>query len=472
MKKLKFQYKAFPLNRLWESLSQRSYKLWFTSTFLFVVVLSCAMTQEANHNENADKGIIEHFVDKYFGNRYSVQAILTGSHQPLFKIAESSCSPEETDLAVALEVKWESLTFPIEFSTQLGSPEGSKDIIFSTPQRSYSISSRGVFTKEKLAQLCSIVKSKGSTIELEVSDPFVMSVKTALSQLAPDCNIALDEKGFSCTGSTYTLAELQTKAFRTYQRVLDEFQRLPYLMVRKSSTLRQFALVYDSEAGINSFCRLNTFAIQEELPLAFRSNLWKKTVCNDRRMAGWKSVAADGMELAVRELELLSSLAGDTTKKGALAVRVSSNFKALWVQLTPTDSVAQSFQTAIQNEQSRLSAQGVKGVCWHPIFDENPELQQISSAIGLSHRSPGACDYKIDDKAPQAWKYLANALNGETSFVVDNMRSKVLQLPFGDYNYRIFPMPADPRSERAESGLTIASGSVNWSAKSRQIVLQ
>lgn len=472
MKKLKFPYRVSLLNKSRDSLSQRSYKLWFTSFFLSVVVLSCAMTQEITHHEKKDQNFIESFVEKYFGSRFSVQALLSGTHQPLFKIADSSCSEGETDLEVALEVKWESLSFPVELSTQIALAKDTQNIVFSTPQRSYSISSPAVFTKEKLDQLCMVIKNKGSSIELEVNDPFVMSIKTALTQLSPDCNINLDTKGFSCTGSNYSLAELQTRAFRTYQRVLDEFQRLPYLMVRKSSTLRQFALVYDSEAGINSFCLLNSFAIQEELPLAFRSNLWKKSVCSDRRAFGWKSVAADGMELAIRELELLSSLAGDITKKGALTVQVNSSFKTLWVQLIPTDSVAQSFQSSIQTEQARLSSEGVKGVCWHPIFDENPELQEIASAIGLSHRSPGACEYKTDKKGSEAWKYLANALNGETSFVVDNLRSKVLQLPFGNYNYRVYPMPADPRSERAESGLTIATGSIQWSPKSRQVVLQ
>ncbi len=435
------------------------------------VALSCAMTQEAAPAQK-EPGLFVGLVDKIFGSRYSYQISLAGSEKTLLRVSDSVCKNPENNLEITLEVQWESLNFPLEITASLAGSSNPGQVNFKSPTAAYTLRDVPYFTKEKMDGVCSQFKEKGTSIEVATSEPFVQSVKLALSALAPDCNISLGQNGFQCDSSKNSIAQLRSRAIASHQMVINEFQRLPYLMVRKASTLKQFALVQESEAGINGFCRILSNSIQEELPLAFRSNLWRKAVCSDRKEAGWKSVAADGMELAIRELDVLTSIANDTTKKGVLSVRVPTTHKTLWVQLTPSETVVQSFQSVILKNQSRQAAAGLKGACWHPIFDDKPELLQVASAIGLFQRTNGPCEYKIEGEDLQPWKYLANALNGETAFIVDNSKSKILQLPLGNYTYHIYPIPQDPRSERPESAPQISAGMLSWTAKSNKLTLQ
>ncbi|MEI8027246.1 MAG: hypothetical protein WCI18_12940 [Pseudomonadota bacterium] len=469
MKKWTFPYKASYLTK------SASYSGILKSggifTVFMAVAISCAMTQESAPAQK-EPGIFVGLVDKIFGSRYSYQISLAGSEKTLLRVSDSVCKNPENKLEIALEVQWESLNFPLEITASLASASSPGIVDFKSPSAAYSLRDVPYFTKEKLESVCAQFKNKGTSIEVAPSEPFVQSITLALSALAPDCNISLGQSGFQCDSSKNSIAQLKSRAIASHQMVINEFQRLPYLMVRKASTLKQFALVQESEAGINGFCRILSNSIQEELPLAFRSNLWRKAVCSDRKEAGWKSVAADGMELAIKELDVLTSIANDTTKKGVLSVRVPTTHKTLWVQLTPSETVVQSFQSVILKNQSRQAAIGIKGACWHPIFDDKPELLQVSSAIGLFQRSNGGCEYKIENQDSQPWKYLANALNGETAFVVDNSKSKILQLPLGNYTYQVYPMPQDPRSERPESGPQISSGTLSWTAKSSKLTLQ
>jgi len=446
-------------------------KSWGVLTVFVAVGMSCAMTEESSPIQK-ESGIFGGLVEKIFGSRYSYQISITGSEKTLLRVSDSACKNPENNLEIALQVQWESLTFPLEITAAMAGTSNQGQVHFKSPSAAYILRDLPFFTKEKVDGICSQFKEKGTSFEVSSSEPFVQSVRSALSALAPDCNISMGANGFQCEGSTHSISQLKSRAIASHQMVINEFQRLPYLMVRKASTLKQFALVQESEAGLNGFCRILSNSIQEELPLAFRSNLWRKAVCSDRKEAGWKSVAADGMELAIKELDVLTSIANDTTKKGVLSLRVPSSHKTLWVQLTPTESVVQSFQSVILKNQSRQPSNGIKGSCWHPIFDDKPELAQVSSAIGLFQRSNGACEYKIDGENSQPWKYLANALNGETTFVVDNSKSKILQLPLGTYNYQVYPMPQDPRSERPELGPQLSTGSLSWTTKSTKMTLQ
>jgi len=461
----------------------KKFKFILASISVVAIALSCAMSQD-RYSNLSDQGIIESFVDKYFGNRYSLHVSLNNTNLPILKVSANSCESESTTIGIAVEVGWESLRFPIEIKAtrtnsmkqlQTGSEQstaGLVETLFITPQKQYSVRNRPFISDQSVNGLCEQINREGSSIELDRNHPLITGVIQALAHFSPDCNISLGPNGFTCEGSAQSLSVLQSKAFRTQEMVLNSFQRLPYLMVRKASTLRQFATVYNSENGLNGFCRVLSNSMQEEQPLAFRSNLWKKAVCSERKSENWKSVAADGVELAIRELRVLTAIAEETTEKGLISVKVPSQFRTVWVQLNPKESVAQSFQNSIRRNQSRQETTGAKGFCWHPIFDENPELEQIASAIGLFQRPTGPCEYIESDNMGPAWKYLANALNGETSFIVDNAKSKIVQLPLGDYKYTIYPMPQDPRSERAESGPQVAIGNLTWTNRAPKITLQ
>jgi hypothetical protein len=469
MKKWKFPFKA---SHLTKSVSYSgTIKSWGACTLLIAVAVSCAMTQDVAPVEK-EQGIFAGLVEKIFGTRYSYQISLPGSDRVLLRMSDSVCKNPDNNLEMALNIQWESLGFPLEITAYPNGSENSGKVDFKSQNSSFSLRDISFFTKDKIDGICSQIKEKGSSLEASTNDPFIQSVKSALTSLAPDCNISIGAFGFQCEGSSRTLAQLRARAIASHQMVINEFQRLPYLMVRKASTLKQFALVYESEPGLNGFCRILSNSIQEELPLAFRSNLWRKAVCSDRKEAGWKSLAADGMELAIKELDVLTSIANDTTQKSILTVRLPTSSKTLWVQLTPTESVVQGFQRVILKNQSRQTPSSIKGSCWHPIFDDKPELLQVSSAIGLFQRPQGACEFKVNDDESPPWKYLANALNGETAFVVDNSKAKILQLPLGTYNYQVYPMPQDPRSERPESGPQISSGTLAWTAKSGRLTLQ
>lgn len=492
MRKWNFQYRKSLLNKSNSSdfklpnkakLPPRSLKLKFLigSASVVAVVLSCAMAQDKYSNQN-EPGILETFVDKYFGTRYSVHVSIRNSKSPILKLSAASCEDKSPSVGVALDVAWESLRFPVEIKTtslnsqNISNPNlsGGSQLrtFFITPEEKYSMRGKSFLSLASLKGLCEQVKKDGSSVTLDANDPFISEVKDALSSFSPDCNISLGTSGFTCEGSRQSLSILQTSAFKAQEMVLNAFQRLPYLMVRKANTLRQFATVYESENGLNGFCRVISNSMPEEQPLAFRSNLWKKTICAEKKDENWKSVAADGIELAIRELKVLTAIAEETTQKGFVSVKVPLNFRTLWVRLNPMESVAQSFQNTILRNQNREGSGVVEGFCWHPMFDENPDLQQIASGIGLFQRPDGPCEYIEHKDGTPAWKYLANALNGETSFIVDNAKGKILQLPIGSYNYKIFPMPQDPRSERPEAGPQIAVGELNWTPKTPRITLQ
>ena len=287
-----------------------------------------------------------------------------------------------------------------------------------------------------------------------------------LEELAPDCEFTeVPGEGFACELASLDAGSALSRLKKMQKDILRKWKRQPYLFLRRLTITKQLAQLLLNRSQfdeVEQFCSLLSLSHAKELSLVMRSEVWQQGFCQSSSTESfqWGEI---GIEQATRELSFFQKLLDKSNRLGQLKVHIPRSLhrtKELWVQIQPDQDVAnQVLQTAlgmnpfrIHEEQGKLQLKELpiraSTSCWNPLYHDDYRSLSLASLMLLSGNRPTRCYLQDEDDGQSLshTSYLYEGIIGETSFVVDNGRYKVLHLPMGTYNYTIVNLP--PSSKR------------------------
>ena len=311
------------------------------------------------------------------------------------------------------------------------------------------------------ARLCRQVARKRGMFVAQLRAEQLVELEQWLSVIAPPCQFRyLTHRGFYCSLEHRDLAEVIAGLKKMQRRIVDRWQRQPYLLVRRLNSALQLAqaLAANQPPVLDSFCRVLQVSYSSELPLVFNDTNWRSGVCSAIEEA--ITVAHHGLELAYREIQLFVQLFELTSKMGNIAVRISKGQgpgKRFWLELNPADDVISGVE---QNYRTLLKTQPQSG-CWHPLLTDDIPLAR---AIGLID---GCGNYPSFIANAEIASYFIDSITSERAFAISNGRVKFLRLPKGSYRYQLSHMP---NYYLPSSTTEVAYGNLQWQEDSRPLI--
>lgn len=309
------------------------------------------------------------------------------------------------------------------------------------------------------ARLCRQVTRQRGVFIAQLRAEQITELERWLSVISPPCRFSyLIHRGFYCSLEHRDLADLVTGLKGMQRRIIDRWQRQPYLLVRRLNIALQLAQALTNNEPLDTFCRILQVSYSSELPLVFNDANWQAGVCGTIEQA--TTVADNGLELAYWEIQLFVKLFERTSKMGNIAVRISTGEgpgKRFWLELIPEDDVISGIE---QSYRTILKTRPPSG-CWHPLLTDNIPLAR---AIGLID----SCDdYPSFTDNTQIARYFIDSITSEMAFAISNGRVKLLRLPKGNYRYRISHMP---NYYLPSSTTEVAHGNLQWREHSRPLI--
>ncbi|NRA44074.1 MAG: hypothetical protein HRU09_03850 [Oligoflexales bacterium] len=304
-------------------------------------------------------------------------------------------------------------------------------------------------------------------------------------ELAPDCKFSeLAGEGFVCELASLDPESALSRLKKMQKDILRKWRRQPYLFLRRLTITRQLAQLLLNRSQfeeVEQFCSLLSLSHAKELPLVMRSTVWREGFCQSSSADSfhWGEV---GIEQATRELSFFQKLLDKSNRLGQLKVQIPRNLhktKELWVQIQPDQDVAdQVLETAlsmnpfrIPQDQSKMQLDdlSLKAVsnCWNPLYHNDYSSLSLASLMLLSGSRQTRCYLRDESEADNLahTSYLCEGIIGETSFVVDNGRYKILHLPMGTYNYTIVNLPPSSKRWAPLKLKDQSKGAFAWSSK-------
>lgn len=320
-------------------------------------------------------------------------------------------------------------------------------------------------SQAELRQGCATAQQKG-TKEIVVSNPQVLAeTQKVLQDLAPGCNFTkpVPDGVWECklkpADPEQTLAQI--RAFK--RDMVMRWSRHPYLLTRRVAMSLSLATALSKEhpeQSLDKFCRLLSFSLPEELPLALRTQVWQKNVCKaptqDRL-----DIAKVGLADAYAEINRLKHELESSSRLGTLAVRIPYSevpSKDFWITLSPlqTDSIDPATAARLQ----------AGSICWHPLYTENPSYNATAAQLGIvakeksSKCQQSAAHVATEDNIPA--NYVLSSITSESEFPITNGQAKLLRLPEGQYEYILKEhLEEDPWGENG-APVKVSQGVVDW----------
>jgi hypothetical protein len=275
-----------------------------------------------------------------------------------------------------------------------------------------------------------------------------------LNQSVPNCKF-LGHRGehWSCEHKE-ELGELDFgPSLKKIQRAaMKSFKRQPYIFSRKLALTIMAEKFLLAQAPPKQFCNILRTSLPSELPLAFRGKPFQESICV-LEDAEAKALLQTAFFFAKEEVKTLYHVIAKTSAKALLKIRIPKDqllTKNMRVELKPSQEVLTKLVEALPKNPTTMSP------CWHPLFDSNPEHQELAIGLGLTGQDDSC---KATQKPGKVLKsYLATATIGESQFVVSNGRAKILYLPKGAYSYSLKSLP-DPALQLGQSS---SSGFLKW----------
>ena len=291
-------------------------------------------------------------------------------------------------------------------------------------------------------------------------------IRNFLSAAAPQCQMTLEEGEWFCRLPYTSLGAAQKRIRDLRKTMIFRWSRRPYPLTRRLTLTAQLAkLVSDwprsTDDRVQNFCRLLSFSLDEEVPLIMGKGVWRREVCQRQKRPQPQTLLI-GLDLALRELEILAKTYGKSSRLGYLTVRIpkSQNVpKDLWVSLKPVISLLEDpFGNGISS--------------WHPLL-HTKEFGLSQSYIvlwSLAHRTDQwfealAAPYEMDNVEAERYlvaNYIDSNIRSELEFPITNGRTKILKLPQGQYRYELKKHDA-PTVSQASPSLSV--GIIPWDKK-------
>lgn len=340
-----------------------------------------------------------------------------------------------------------------------------------------------------------------SPSQVVLGDDDVKAVRSWLRSAGPDCAFTTPvSEGWECHLPVADPLAAEIALNSISKTLVEKWNRQPYLFTRRlmiATTLSRSLMATNQKPALDRFCRVLELSLPQEVPLAFDSNRWRKTVCtgaSPRRA----EVAAIGLAKAHSELAFLKLLIERTSTLGTLTIRVPREHAPdgeLLVNLSPAKEVTDALvaesariwskegvlakhtgnEDGEAAESNTAAHQPLPMACWHPLFGESTELVKLAKYLSLSGNGVGLnCGPEATAPAnatatnnfmvPE--RYIAESIASETEFTIINGRSKVLRLPQGAYTYVIYgAADASEDGEIPTDNKNKTSGSITWSKK-------
>ena len=102
--------------------------------------------------------------------------------------------------------------------------------------------------------------------------------------------------------------------------------------------------------------------------------------------------------------------------------------------------------------------------CWGPFVSDGSFEGEKLASLGISSDDNPMCKH-TKEGFNAAVKEITYSITGDSNFVVSNYRGKLVRLPRGTYNYEVFALPKDPKSDSLNSGLSLRTGTLTWSGR-------
>lgn len=313
------------------------------------------------------------------------------------------------------------------------------------------------------ARLCrQVVRERGMFVA-QLRTEQLNELARWLSVVSPPCQFSyLTHRGFYCSLEHRDPVVIVAGLKRIQRRIVDRWQRQPYLLVRRLNIALQLAqtVANDQPPVFDVFCRVLQISYSSELPLVFNDANWRSGVCAHAVIEEAITVAYNGLELAYREIQLFTKLFERTSKMGNVAVRISADErpgKRFWLELIPETDVISGIE---RSYRAVLKTNPPSG-CWHPLLTGTMSLAR---AIGLVD----SCDnYPSFVANRQIAGYFIDSIASELAFAISNGRVKLLRLPKGNYRYRIAHMP---NYYLPSSTTEVAHGNLQWQEHGRPLI--
>lgn len=320
-------------------------------------------------------------------------------------------------------------------------------------------------SQSDLRQACTTLRQNNAK-EIVVGDPQILTAtQEVLQNLAPGCNFAkpTTDGMWECKLKPADPQQTLTQIREVKRDMVMRWSRHPYLLTRRvamTSSLANALSKENPEQYLNKFCRLLSFSLPEELPLALRTQVWQKSVCKEP-VTDRMDIAKVGLADAYAEIKHLKHELESSSRLGTLAVRIpfsESPSKDFWMTLSPLQTDSMDAATA-----ERLQA---GSICWHPLYAEHPSFNATAAQLGIvakeksSKCQQSAAHVATDDKIPT--NYVLSSITSESEFPITNGQAKLLRLPEGQYEYILKEhLEEDPWGENG-TPVKVSQGVVDW----------
>ncbi len=329
-------------------------------------------------------------------------------------------------------------------------------------------------SQQDLRQACASAQQNNSK-EIVVSRPEILTeTQKVLQTLAPGCNFTKpDADGvWECKLKFAEPQQTLTQLNDVKRDMVMRWSRHPYLLTRRvamASSLASALSKQEPDASLDKFCRLLSFSLPEELPLALRAQVWQKEVCKEPSKERLE-IAKVGLTDAFAEIKNLKQELESSSRLGTLAVRIpfsESPSKDFWMTLSPLQAENMDPATV-----ARLQA---GSICWHPLYTENPSFNATAAQLGIVAKEKSlkcqqsAVAVVSEDKIPT--NYVLSSITSESEFPITNGQAKLLRLPEGQYEYILKEhLEEDPWGENG-TPVKVSQGTLDWrSTRPRPVI--
>jgi hypothetical protein len=285
-------------------------------------------------------------------------------------------------------------------------------------------------------------------------------VQTFLSAVAPSCRFSWENHGLFCKLTQSNAGSLERELGDIQTHMLRRWTRQPYLITRRLAITKGLASLVSSGQFSNKrtdYCRIIESSLPEELPVSMRTSRWQKAVCYGSVEAA-KNVANLGIVEALAEIRALKEQVEQNSKQGLLTVKIPppvAPSKDFWVTLSPVLD---------KPEADQANATQLQSFCWHPLYQENDGFLYLGRVLHLIADSTECATPSLSSLKPerQIANYIIDSITSETEFPITNGRSKLLSLPYGNYEYSIQPYSPALEPWEAPDPAMVKTGTITW----------
>ena len=269
-------------------------------------IASCAVTK-VKPSQDSSLISISGAIKAITGYKNNIKLVLKGTDQSLIEFSKNFCSP------VSADAKENSIRFKIATAqgvynsalTPLFHEENS--VLAFTVGDNFQGSLPGFDMSDLSASIKKICQKKEPIVQLDNHKNFLNLIVKTLETVAPHCEFQVWADHFSCVPEEVNPLSVKNSLASLNKKILSNFKRPPYILMRKLSIVRQFADFIASEESLNPICKLSKQSFAEEIPIVMRTNEWRNGVCSDSDTHQKQLLANLALRYAHQEILLLTA---------------------------------------------------------------------------------------------------------------------------------------------------------------------